>query len=347
LLLPSGDPTFLHPDFATQPVVSFLKSNKKNLYLTDGGWKEQALGPGWSWDDYNDDYMVERSPLPVYGNVIRWVEEKQRDEKQSGDFDSTTTVYSIPDINWKVEFSKDTSSKRFFVKRHQAENNFELTLGKERYKFQDVPFVTGGIASAIELLKDTIGRQIIEIKGALNDYSRVRTIYSRPVDSLFRPMIYRSDNFFAEQTLLMVGARKIWKMDDQKIIDTLLNSDLKDLPQRPKWVDGSGLSRYNLITPEDFVWLLNRMKDEFGIERMKSLLPTGGTGTLGNYYKQDSGYIFAKTGSLSGVICLSGYLITRKSHLLIFSVLVNNLLGNGGSVRREVEGFLNGIIEKY
>jgi D-alanyl-D-alanine carboxypeptidase/D-alanyl-D-alanine-endopeptidase (penicillin-binding protein 4) len=343
LLVPMGDPSLLHPDYTSQPVIDFLKNNKKNLYLADGGWHEQPLGAGWSWDDYNDDYMAERSPLPVYGNVIRWIEEKERDEKQAGEFDSTTSVNSIPDINWKVGFSSDTSAKRFFVRRSRDENNFELTLGKERYKSQDVPFVTHGMASAVELLKDTINKEIVILQGPLNNHLHLRTIYSRPVDSLFRPMMYRSDNFFAEQTLLMAGARRLGEMNDERIIDTLLQTDLKDLPERPSWVDGSGLSRYNLFTPQDFVWLLNRMKNEFGLNRMKSLLPTGSVGTLSNYYKQDSGYIFAKTGSLSGVIALSGYLITSKNRLLIFSILVNNLMGNAGTVRREVEAFLQGI----
>jgi D-alanyl-D-alanine carboxypeptidase/D-alanyl-D-alanine-endopeptidase (penicillin-binding protein 4) len=343
LLVATGDPSLLHPDFASQPVIDFLRNSKKKLYLSDGGWDEEALGAGWAWNDYNDDYMAERSPLPVYGNVIRWIQEKERDEKQSGEFDSTTSVYSIPDINWKVGFSTDTSSKHFFVKRAKDENNFELTLGKEGYKSQDVPFVTRGLASAAELLRDTIGKEIIILKGSPNDHPRLRTIYSRPVDSLFRPMMFRSDNFFAEQTLLMAGARKSGFMNDERFIDTLLKTDLRDLPQAPSWFDGCGLSRYNLFTPQDFVWLLNRMKDEFGMERMKSILPTGGKGTLSNYYKQDSGYIFAKTGSLMGVIALSGYLISMKNRLLIFSVLVNNHRGSTGVLRREVESFLEDI----
>jgi D-alanyl-D-alanine carboxypeptidase/D-alanyl-D-alanine-endopeptidase (penicillin-binding protein 4) len=126
----------------------------------------------------------------------------------------------------------------------------------------------------------------------------------------------------------------------------LLETDLKGLPQRPEWVDGSGLSRYNLFTPQDFVWLLDRMKTEFGMDRMKHILPTGSVGTLSNYYKIDSGYIFAKTGSLSGVIALSGYLFTMKNNLLIFSVLVNNQVGSAGKVRKEVETFLHSIREK-
>jgi serine-type D-Ala-D-Ala carboxypeptidase/endopeptidase (penicillin-binding protein 4) len=346
LLIPTGDPTFLHPDYSLQPVAYFLRNSKKNLYLADPGWNEKPLGAGWAWDDYNDDYMVERSPLPVFGNVIRWIQEKEKDEKQAGEFDSTTSVYSIPEINWKVGFSNDTASRHFFVRRSLAENDFKLTLGKERYKFQDVPFITRGMVSAVELLKDTIDKEIHLVQSLVNDYSGIRTIYSRPVDSLFRPMMYRSDNFFAEQTLLMAGARRLGQMNDEQTIDTLLDTDLKGLPQRPAWVDGSGLSRYNLFSPQDFVWLLDQMKTEFGLDRMKRILPTGSVGTLSNYYKQDSGFIFAKTGSLSGVIALSGYLITRKNSLLIFSILVNNHLGSAGKVRKEVESFLHDIREK-
>ncbi|HEX4850472.1 MAG TPA: D-alanyl-D-alanine carboxypeptidase, partial [Puia sp.] len=87
-------------------------------------------------------------------------------------------------------------------------------------------------------------------------------------------------------------------------------------------------------------WLLRKMKDEFGMDRMKRLLPTGGKGTLTNYYKQDSNYIFAKTGSLTGVICLSGYLFSQKNHLLIFSILVNNHNTSSPAIRRAIEKFV-------
>ena len=159
-------------------------------------------------------------------------------------------------------------------------------------------------------------------------------------------MMYRSDNFFAEQSLLMVSTKLLDVMNDEKIIDTLLKTDFKDLPQKPGWVDGSGLSRYNLFTPQDFIAILNKMKNEFGMERIKNILPTGGTGTLSNYYKAESGYIFAKTGTLSGVVALSGFLYTKKNKLLIFSVLVNNHQSNATNIRRAVEKFIEEVRNK-
>ncbi|MBL0067040.1 MAG: D-alanyl-D-alanine carboxypeptidase [Chitinophagaceae bacterium] len=172
-------------------------------------------------------------------------------------------------------------------------------------------------------------------------------MHSQPTDSLLKPMMHRSDNFFAEQSLLMVSNERLGVMNDAKIIDTLLKTDFKDLPQKPRWVDGSGLSRYNLFTPQDFVAILNKMKNEFGMERIKVILPTGGEGTISSYYKTDSGYIYGKTGTLSGVVAFSGFLYTKKRKLLIFSTLVNNHQASATEVRRAVEKFLQGIRNNY
>jgi D-alanyl-D-alanine carboxypeptidase/D-alanyl-D-alanine-endopeptidase (penicillin-binding protein 4) len=290
----------------------------------------------------------------VYGNFIRWVQEKQPPREPGAS--PSISVYSIPEVNWKVKFSADTSSRLFHVHRKMNENMFEVTQGFEAHRVQDVPFITHGLESAVELLKDTVGAHIYCLD---KDHSALvlsavkkrglswSLLHSQPVDSLFQPLMYHSDNFFAEQTLLMVSNQKLGIMNDELIIDTLLKTDLKNLPQKPNWSDGSGLSRYNLFSPLDFIWLLDTMQSEFGLERMKRLLPTGGTGTLRNYYKQDSGYIFAKTGSLSDVLAISGYLISKKNHLIVFSVLVNNHLGAAYLVRRAVETFLHKVRSQY
>ncbi|HPN60415.1 MAG TPA: D-alanyl-D-alanine carboxypeptidase [Chitinophagaceae bacterium] len=173
-----------------------------------------------------------------------------------------------------------------------------------------------------------------------------KIIHSQPTDSLLKPMMHRSDNFFAEQSLLMVSNEYLGMMNDAKIIDTLLKTDFKDLPQKPRWADGSGLSRYNLFTPQDFVTILNKMKNEFGMERIKTIFPTGGEGTISSYYKAGNGYVYAKTGTLSGVVALSGFLYTKKGKLLIFSTLVNNHQASATEVRRAVERFIESL-RKY
>jgi D-alanyl-D-alanine carboxypeptidase/D-alanyl-D-alanine-endopeptidase (penicillin-binding protein 4) len=334
-ILPTGDPTLLHPAYPDQPVIRFLQKAGRNIYLSDNNWHDRPLGRGWAWDDYNDDYMSERSPLPVYGNLIRWM------------FDTVSaSFYSIPDIDWPVRFSPDSTRRGFLVQRDFHDNAFEINEGDATGHEQDVPFITNGNVSAALLLKDTIGRAVV-LRRRTGGRSSYSPLHSRPVDSLFRPMMYNSDNFFAEQTLLMVSNEVLGQMNDGRIIDTLLNGDLKGLPQRPIWVDGCGLSRNDLFTPQDFIWLLDTMRKQFGLDRMKRILPTGGTGTLSSYYREDAGYIYAKTGSLSGVAALSGYLITKKDHLLLFSILVNNYTGSGVTVRRRMEQLIHRIRNTY
>lgn len=343
ILFPTGDPSLLHADYKNQPVINFLQKETRPLFMTDKNWQADALGAGWSWGDYNFYYSAERSAFPVYGNILAWVQERA----DSTHSDQSAFIYSIPEINWKVRFNPDTSSKTFYVQRNKDENVFVITEGKENKKQQEVPFVTNGIQSALELLKDTIGKEIMILDRLPTPGSRLTTIFSQPTDSLLKPMMHRSDNFFAEQLLLMVSNEKLGVLSDDKIIETLLRTDLNDLPQKPGWADGSGLSRYNLFTPQDFVAILNKMREEFGMERLKRLFPTGGRGTLGNFYKQDSGYIYAKTGTLSGVVALSGFLYTRKNKLLIFSVLVNNHRGNPIAIRKQVEALLTRLRYTY
>jgi len=136
-------------------------------------------------------------------------------------------------------------------------------------------------------------------------------------------------------------------MNDDKIIDTLLKTDFKDLPQKPNWVDGSGLSRFNLFTPQDFVWVLNKMQKDFSWQRISTIFPAGNEGTLTNYYTTTGNSIHAKTGSLTGVIALSGYLNTQKNKTLIFSVLVNNHQTSGRNVRKAIEKFILSIRDAY
>ncbi len=354
VIKPSGDPTFLHPDFPNQPVYDFLKKSKGWISIVSDHWKEEGLGSGWSWNDYDEYYMCERSFMPVYGNAIRFTRSGKGARvipytKDIGisTFDLTDDKLSFLDTSIR-HYYIDSLPDRYYVKRAKDRNLFLLMRSESKFSSQTVPFIPAD-SVIISFLKDTLkqarfgnytGDMPVSIKN-------LRAIHSQPTDSLLKPMMHRSDNFFAEQSLLMVSNERLGVMNDEKIIDTLLKTDFKDLPQKPRWVDGSGLSRYNLFTPQDFVTILNKMKNEFGMERIKVILPTGGEGTISSYYKADSGYIYGKTGTLSGVVAFSGFLYTKKGKLLIFSTLINNHQASATDVRKAIEKFLQGIRNKY
>jgi serine-type D-Ala-D-Ala carboxypeptidase/endopeptidase (penicillin-binding protein 4) len=327
---PTGDPTFLHPDFRINPVYDFLK--KQHSIVFSSNTFIESLGSGWAWNDYMETYMAPRSQMPMYGNLVKinWT---------SKDGLSITPKY----FREKFKFITP-GSEGFELFKSIGQNDFTIVEGKKT--FQLAPFEPD-VFDLIKLLVDTLGNDSIYLSSESRRFQKYKVIHSQPTDSLLKPMMHRSDNFFAEQSLLMVSNERLGIMNDEKIIDTLLKTDFKDLPQKPRWVDGSGLSRYNLFTPQDFVTILTKMKNEFGMKRIKVILPTGGEGTISSYYKTESGYIFAKTGTLSGVVAISGFLYTKKNKLLIFSALVNNHNGSATDVRRAVEKFLQEIRRKF
>ncbi len=342
-ILPTGDPTFLHPDFLIQPVYNFLSSTQKTLwrfYYSINKFK--SYGTGWAWDDYNESYMNERSLMPVFGNNIIFSGTKNNVNY------IPKGVVSISKFN--TYSSNGATGYINKVKRDFYQNNFILGIDGIKKENVVVPFITSA-ELAFKLLSDTLHKKIIPSDTAplmdTNHPQKIYKIYSQATDSLFKPMMHNSDNFFAEQTLLMASNEHISYMSEEDMIDTLLKNDLKDVPQKPRWVDGSGLSRYNLFTPRSFIYILEKMKNEFGMERLKTILPTGGEGSLKNYFIKDSSYIYAKTGTLSNNCALSGFLITGKGKLLIFSVLANNYQTGAGPVRRAVAQFLSGIRGKY
>ena len=145
----------------------------------------------------------------------------------------------------------------------------------------------------------------------------------------------------------MAANEYLGEMNDAKMIDTLLNTVLKNAPQRPKWVDGSGLSRYNLFTPKDMVYILENLQSNFGFSRLQNILPTANEGTLTGLYKGYENRIFAKTGSLNNNTALSGYLLTKQNKRLSFSIMINNYRADAGVVKKEIERFLVGVMEKY
>jgi len=346
IIQPSGDPSFLLREFTYQPVFDFLKKincNKISL-VEDYNFRANPFGRGWAWDDYNEAYMTERSAFPVNGNLASFYFNGDTIRVFPNDF-------SLPKFSTVSQWnnSQIPDRKKFSIFRKQDENYFQVAIdGKSRLAIEtNIPFKTSDNRLIKNILESLVQCKIGESSYLHGAYKFEEAIFSQPSDSLFKPMMHRSDNFFAEQTLLMASNEFLGYMSDRDMIDTILKTTLKDIPQKPRWVDGSGLSRYNLFTPQNFVWLLNKTKNEFSWERIKNILPTGGEGTLSNYYKDESGFIYAKTGTLSNNCALSGYLITKKNKVLIFSVLVNNYPTGATPIRRAVEKFIKQLREKY
>ncbi|NIG52355.1 D-alanyl-D-alanine carboxypeptidase/D-alanyl-D-alanine-endopeptidase [Chitinophaga sp. Cy-1792] len=327
----TADPSFLHPDYPYQPLLELLQKTKKQIYLVNTGIANKRYGPGWAWSDYADDYQPELNAWPMYGNVVRIYHHKD-------------TSMMIPDL-FDMQVFADDSSGELSTDREERSNLFTLRFNRKDNSTSttEVPYITGSVQDLRERLEDTLHRTIgIAMNAPKGSYKLLRSI---PTDSLFKPMMHRSDNFFAEQTLMMSSALMWDSINSKRVIRYMQDNALSTLPNNPQWVDGSGLSRYNLFTPRDFVQVLTQMYKEYPQERLWEIFPTGGKGTLKAYYKEQ--FVHAKTGTLSGAVALSGYLVTKKNKTLVFSVLVNNNRESATSVRRAVERLLTMIYNQY
>lgn len=341
----TGDPTFLHPDIAEidttydQNVYHFLKEADQQLYYAERPTKDQYFGPGWAWSDYNYYYSTEKSVLPVYANLVRF---------QFKEYLPKPLVYPDYFTQYITGFA-DESVLPDYVQRNQFDNYFRYAPKDDTLAFtEDVPFKPSA-RLVIKLMEDTLKRGVSLYHGAPKDFSQ--TVYSLPADSVYKRMMHISDNFFAEQLLLVCSSQLQDTLSTDSAIAHVKRTYLQDLPDKPVWVDGSGLSRYNLQTPRNMVALLRKVDEELSDEELFDIFPAGGvSGTLKNWYKNEEGggpYVFAKTGTLSNKSALSGFLVTKKGKKLIFSFLHNNYISSSSVLKYEMEKVLWEIYRHY
>lgn len=330
----TGDPSFLYSQvYSDSAVYDFLSSADSELFFSATNFHTQHFGAGWAWDDYEAGFSPERSPFPIYGNVVSVAADHQ--------------VLRIAPDYFATAFEVGDSETQTRISRRQHENVFIVhpSPNVSSVKEIKVPF-RADTATFLALLSDTLKRYVRQVDISLP--ANTKTIFSTHVDSLYRVMMQESDNFIAEQLLLMCSNVLADSLKPEIAIEFMKKHYLNDLPDTPVWVDGSGLSRYNLFTPRSIVRLWQKISEIVPRERLFSLLATGGlNGTIRNWYQSEAPYIFGKTGSLSNNHCLSGFLVTRKGKVLIFSFMNSNFTQSGTAIRRNMQGILERIHEHY
>lgn len=343
----TGAPSFLHPDFGNLEIYNFLKNSDKQLYYTDEHFDDEVLGPGWSWSDFNSSYSAEKSPFPIYGNVMRvTVEEIEKQQIASGPegLKVSPSFFRSWIDSMRHDIKKPLIARAFF------DNDYKYFPKSDTSTYTvDRPFhYTPELVT--EMLSDTLGKPVTYISAKFpKEHKTLRGIHA---DTVYKRMLQPSDNFIAEQLLLVAASELGEPLNSRTVIDYVKETHLKDLPDEAQWVDGSGLSRYNMFTPRSIIWLLQQIDNEFHVDRdMFALFPAGGeSGTIKNWYAALDGedpYVYAKTGTLSNNHCLSGFLITKSGRKLLFSFMNNHYVTSSSIVKAEMEKVLRHIRSRY
>lgn len=327
----TGNPLLLNPNLPDSAALRFLRSRPEKLFLSVSNFSGARLGPGWSWDDYNDDYSTEITPFPLYGNFVRFIAPDR-----------------VPNLYVNPRFFADSVTRSTHpklprtIQRAEWTNRFIRPAADKPFQ-QDVPF-RWTPALATKLLADTLKREVTLIGKSFDRTAKV--VYGSPADSLYKRMLVVSDNMLADHLMLMSASADTLNL--AWAIRQTLTKHLSDLPGKAGWVDGSGLSRYNLFTPQQLIMLLQKIYAKVPQERLFKLLPAGGrSGTLRTLNKTETPYIFAKSGSMTGVYNLSGYIVTRKKRVLLFSMMHNNFVQPVSEIRKRTADFLETVRDRF
>ena len=333
----TGDPSFLQFAVKDKSAYNFLQASNKKLFFAPGRYTGSFFGDGWSWDDYDYYYQPEITEMPIMDNMV------------------TSTYQSAKKINispkvfehcFEIDSSKTTGG--FQVTRDFLTNHFRYPLVdiKPGYNQQN-PYKTS-IQTTVEVLSDTLHKSVGVVKMKIP--SNAKTLLGAKRDSVLKHMMLPSDNFIAEHLLLVCSDQLGDTLSTTKAIQHITKSYLSFLPDKVKWADGSGLSRQNLFTPRDNVYLLDSIYHLVNNrEKLFDMLPAGGkSGTLRNAYpKTDQPFVYGKTGSLGGVHNQSGYVLTKKGKTYIYSFMNNNFYKPTAEVRAEMVRIMTYIHDNF
>ncbi len=261
-----------------------------------------------------------------------------------------------PDLNTNrvLSFLKNTDKKLFYsvsnYLTHRSRNfliePMPLPVGDYHYP---PPVMTNPEAEkTIQMLELVLEKEVHMSRKELP--RDAATLYSILSDSLYRRMMLPSDNYLAEQIVMICGSTFGGPLNVDSVRNYSQKNFLADLPAKAYWVNGAGFAG-NLFTPRTIIALLIKIRDKVGNEqRLHQLFPAGGvSGTIAEAYQTDNGspFVFAKTGTLQYVHNQSGFLVTRKGKRYIFSFMNNNFTRPTPEIRAEMVRVMTEIHEKY
>jgi D-alanyl-D-alanine carboxypeptidase/D-alanyl-D-alanine-endopeptidase (penicillin-binding protein 4) len=342
-------------DLADRVVAAGVKRIKGDLVGDESYFNGAPLGSGWEWDDLTWSYGAQVSALNINDNAID-LTVKPGDRVGAPVIITTgppaTTFMTIAN---RATTSARGSKNELQLYRGVGENTLEVTGS---LPLGDAGFI-GGVAipdpalAFVTMLRDALIKRGVKIEGRLRTVSgragefqrllpnetpepkptlEIASLQSPPFSLIAAHTLKPSQNQYTEVILRTLG--KMNGADANKSNeDAGLEAVRKFLHEAGVGdsdlvlSDGSGLSRNDMITANATVQLLTYMSKHKYFAQFRDALPIAGVdGTLRTRMKGTpaEGNLRAKTGSLSSVASLSGYVTTAAGERLVFSMMLNN-----------------------
>jgi D-alanyl-D-alanine carboxypeptidase/D-alanyl-D-alanine-endopeptidase (penicillin-binding protein 4) len=340
-----GDIAGTFRDWADSLAIRGVEAIRGDIIGDDDIFDDQALGTGWSWDYQTQWYAAQVSGLSFNDNCIDIDILPGQREGQLADIslqpmtsyatvrNQLITCPSASESDWEIYRQPETNRVEIRGQIPQDDDGyhgwftihnptlFAATVFKEVLQAEGI--AVGGRAQDIDQLEKE------SLTGYRQEWTKMGSYFSPALADIIKVINKRSQNLYAEQLLKTLGASIRGQGSFAGGIEVISAAISKmGIPQeRFVMVDGSGLSRRNLVSPKDVVALLDYMAGQENFHLFRDSLPLAGVdGTLARRMADTSAEnrIWAKTGTLDRASALSGYAYSLDEELLAFSVMVNH-----------------------
>ncbi|MBI4445753.1 MAG: D-alanyl-D-alanine carboxypeptidase/D-alanyl-D-alanine-endopeptidase [Acidobacteria bacterium] len=323
-----------------------------NVVGDDSYFSHAPYGEGWRLSDLNQYYGAAISGLSFYNNLIGVVARPSKVGKPVRVFfDPPNSLLQVSNLSRTIR--KGRSSLRF---HHVPGSNKVTVSGRMRLSSRGwsryVP-VRDPALYTVTILKDRLKASGIVVRGGSRSRhygenpdpipnQEIYVHYSKPLLEIISYINKRSQNLYAELLLRALGAELKGQGTPEaglQVVNEFLAEAGVDASMA-SLQDGSGLSRYNLITPRAETLLLAHIYQKPYYQTFQDTLPVSGKdGTLRNRMTTGSAQerVFAKTGTLNRVATLGGYVKTASNKTLAFSILVNDYKFSSVLARRAMD----------
>ena len=345
----SGDPSLVAADGMSDRVFADWAAALKQRGIRtiagrivgdDNAFEDEALGFGWSWDDLPDDYAAGVGALQFNENAVRVT---VAPGPAAGDSAAiaivpggsgltivntvvTGAAGSAPSLSTRRLPGSATLEVRGTIPPGAAPSTLDVSVDNPTL-FYVGALRTALIANGIDVRGDAV--DIDNVRGARPmDGAPLVTYRSPPLSELAVRLMKISQNQYAETLLKTIADAPIRSASSGRAIALPLLHGWGVQPNELVMRDGSGLTRYDFVTPEALVTILTHVyRDRRLRGPFEASLPIAGRdGTLASRMKGTAAEsnVRAKSGSMTGVRSLSGYVTTAGGEHLVFSIVANN-----------------------
>jgi D-alanyl-D-alanine carboxypeptidase/D-alanyl-D-alanine-endopeptidase (penicillin-binding protein 4) len=367
VLVGGGDPTLgdlddylesrrVFDEWAELLLSRGVREVRGNILGDDRVFSKEPLGRGWSWDDEALPFSAQTSGLTFAESSVGY----EVTLISPADYHPEFQLRLTPPTGYvkvTVDGSPDLKTSKVVRKRCTNEVHLTVPIGKPvNTVFSGRFTVENPTAFAATVLKESLEANGIAILGAALDANDVPSYQrqnvteylthdSAPLSRIIAYTNKNSVNLCAEHLLRILGY--------EVAHDGSIRTGLKEIrrflenlgidPQSMQVVDGSGLSRYNLLAPLDVARLLYCMRQHSHSDvYRRSLAIAGVDGMLADRFQGTPlvGKVVGKTGSMRGVRAFAGYLETRTGHDVIVVLVANQFVAEDSEIVSVGDRFL-------